>query len=80
MIYQDRLETNRANIKCRAFSCNFCYCFWGQHCCWTCKCEKNDYHGCAFTLNSSKQFRTRGTSKPSAFASPWKSGLRIKIF
>jgi len=33
----------------------------GQHCCWTCKCEKNDYYGygCAFTLNSSKQFWAR---------------------
>jgi len=32
------------------FFYNFCYYFWGQHCCWTCKCETNDYYGCAFTL------------------------------
>ena len=33
-------------------------------------CIKNDYcgYGCAFTLNSSKQFWTRGTSKPWTFA------------
>jgi len=22
---------------------NFCYYFWGQHCCWTCKSDKNGY-------------------------------------
>jgi len=54
----------RAHIKFRMVFYNSCYYFWGQHCCWTCKCEKNDYYGCAFTLNSSKQFWTRDRSKP----------------
>jgi len=36
----------------------------GQHCYCPCKCKKNDYYGCTFILNSSKQFWTRDTSKP----------------
>ena len=50
----------RAHIKFRMVFYNFCYQFWGQHCCWKCKC--------AFTLNSSKQFWTRYMSKPWASA------------
>jgi len=48
MIYQDRLETNSLQLFARTqnsewFSINFSYYFWGQHCCLTRKCEKNDY-------------------------------------
>jgi len=40
------------------------------------KCVNNGYYGygCAFTLNSSKQFCTRGTSKPRASAERWNRG------
>jgi len=48
MIYQDRLETNLLQLFAHGenwewFSIISYYC-WGQHCCWTCKCEKNDYY------------------------------------
>jgi len=50
--------------------------------------RKNDNYGCALTLNSSKQFWNRGTSKRRAsaggskrvFAPLCKLGLRAKIF
>jgi len=34
----------RAHIKFRMVFYSFSYYFWGQHCCWTCKCEENDYY------------------------------------
>jgi len=74
MIYQDQLETNLLQLfshtKFRMVFYNFCYYFQGQQCCWSCKSEENDYYSALliFTLNSSNQFWTRGTSKPWASA------------
>jgi len=60
MIYQDRLETNLlqlfAQTKSRMVFCNFCYYFWGQHCCWTCKCEENDYYSALLHWTQTNKF------------------------
>jgi len=34
--------------KFRMVFYNFCYHFWGQRGCWTCKCEQNDYYSALF--------------------------------
>ena len=48
------IEAIRAHIKFRMVFYTFCYYFLRRHYCWTCKCEENNYYGCAFTLNSTK--------------------------
>jgi len=71
MNYQDRLETNLLVLFAQTYNseCFSIFSVAGQHCCWTCKCETNNYYGCVFALNSSKQFWSRGKSKP--WASAW---------
>jgi len=70
MIYQDWLQTNLLQLLAHTQNSEWfsTISVAGQHCYWACKCENNDYYGCAFA----------GWSKR-AFSPPWKLGLRTKI-